>query len=58
MKYLKNRRRTLIVVLGLVLAIAFSVTTFAGIATSPLGVKPLAGLGSCPLGAVHQVFTR
>ena len=50
MKHLMKRRRTLIVVLCLVLTMAFSAIAAAGIATSPLGVKPLAGLGSCPLG--------
>ena len=58
MKHLMKRRRTLIVVLGLVLTIAFSAIASAGLASSPLGVKALAGLGSCPLGAVHQVLTR
>ncbi|MFC2078466.1 hypothetical protein ACFLSZ_00635 [Candidatus Bipolaricaulota bacterium] len=59
MRHLMKRRRTLLVVLCMVLTLAFSAIAFAGIATtSPLGFKPFAGLGSCPLGAVSQVFTR
>lgn len=53
MEHVMNRRRTLIVVLGLILIMAFSAIGAAGIATSPLGVKPLAGLGSCPLGVIE-----
>ena len=56
MKHLMKQRATLIVVLSLVLTMTFSAIVSAGIATSPLGIKPLAGLGSCPLGAV--VLTR
>jgi hypothetical protein len=56
MKYLKTRRRTLIVVLGLALTMTFSALAWGGIATSPLGFKPFAGLGSCPLGTVIQVL--
>ena len=52
MKHLMKRRRALIVVLGLVLIMAFSAIATAGLATSPLGLKPLAGIGSCPLGAI------
>lgn len=57
MKVPKTRRRTLIVVLGLVLTMAFSALAWGGIATSPLGFKPLAGLGSCPLGVVAHSLT-
>lgn len=57
MKYLKTRRRTLIVVLALVLTMAVSALAWGGIATSPLGFKPLAGLGSCPLGVVTRSLT-
>lgn len=57
MKHLIKRQRTLIVVLCLVLTMAFSAIAVAGIATSPLGFKPLAGLGSCPLGTVTQHLT-
>ena len=56
MKVLRTRRRTLIVVLGLALTMAISALAWGGIATSPLGFKPLAGLGSCPLGTVIQVL--
>jgi hypothetical protein len=52
MKHVKAHRRTRIVALCLLLILSFSAMVSAGLATSPLGVKPLAGLGSCPLGAV------
>jgi hypothetical protein len=52
MQYLRSHRRTRIVALCLVLMLTFSAMATAGIATSPLGVKPLAGLGSCPLGSI------
>ena len=58
MRHLMKRRRTLIVVLTLVLILALSAIAFAGIATSPLGFKPLAGLGSCPLGTVGLILPR
>lgn len=51
MRQHKNRRGTAIV-LCMVFVLAFSALAFGGIATSPLGLKPLAGLGSCPLGSV------
>ena len=57
MKVLKTRRRTLIVVLALTLTMAVSALAWGGIATSPLGFKPLAGLGSCPLGVVAHSLT-
>ena len=56
MKVLRTRRRTLIVVLALVLTMAISALAWGGIATSPLGFNPLAGLGSCPLGTLIQVL--
>jgi len=52
MRHLMNRRRMLTVVLCLVLVGAFSALAFAGLSSSPFGLKPIAGLGSCPLGAV------
>jgi hypothetical protein len=57
MNYLKTRRRNLIVVLGLVLTLAFSALAWGGLATSPLGLKPLVKLGSCPLGVVAHSLT-
>ncbi len=57
MKVLKLRRRTLIVVLVLTLTMTVSALAWGGLATSPLGLKPLAGLGSCPLGAISQILT-
>lgn len=58
MKHLKKQRTTLVVILCLALMMAFSAIASAGLATSPLGAKPLAGLGSCPLGVVTQPLTR
>lgn len=52
MKHVIAHRRTRIVALCLLLTLAFSAIATAGIATSPLGIKPLAGLGSCPLGVI------
>ena len=52
MKHLMTRKRTLILVLGLVLIMAFSAIATAGLATSPLGLNSLAGLGSCPSGTI------
>lgn len=57
MKALRTRRRTLIVVLALALTMAVSALAWGGIATSPLGIKPLAGLGSCPLGSIAHSLT-
>ena len=56
MKTLMTRRKTLIVVLAVILTMTFSALAWGGIATSPLGFRPLAGLGSCPLGTVTQVL--
>jgi len=52
MQRLTNRRKSLAITLCLVFVLAFSALTYAGLATSPFTLKPLAGLGSCPLGAV------
>jgi len=49
-------RRTLL--LSLFLAVILAPMALGGLASSPLGVKPLAGLGSCPLGTVHANFSR
>lgn len=43
-------------VLGFVLTLAFSALAWGRIATSPLGLNPLAGLGACPLGTAIQVL--
>jgi len=50
----KYRRAALGVIMALLVVAVFATTAFAGIATSPLGVKQpttFAGLGSCPLGS-------
>jgi hypothetical protein len=50
----RKHRRAAIGVLVALLIVVFATTAFAGIATSPLGVKQpsiFAGLGSCPLGS-------
>lgn len=57
MNTLTTRRRTMIVVLALTLTMAISALAWAGLATSPIGFKPLAGLGSCPLGTITRVLT-
>lgn len=50
----KKRSKLAVAILtAIVVAAFFTATAFAGIATSPLGLKgatPFAGLGSCPLG--------
>jgi len=56
MKALKARRRTLIVVVALSLIMALSALAWGGLATSPMGLRPLAGLGSCPLGAITHTL--
>ena len=53
MRHLRIRRTRLIVGICLLTALVFAPAVFGGLASSPLGFKPLAGLGSCPLGAVH-----
>ena len=48
-----NKRLRWIAVVTLLACVVFAPMTFAGLATSPLGLKapaPVAGLGSCPLG--------
>ena len=52
MKHLMPRRKLMILVLSLILAMSFSAIATAGLATSPLGLKPFAGLGSCPSGTI------
>jgi hypothetical protein len=55
MRHLRIRRIKLVLILSLIVAVAFAPAAFGGLASSPLGVKGptvLAGLGSCPLGAV------
>ncbi len=58
MRHLMKQRTTLIVVFILVPTMVFSTIALGGIATSPLGFKPLARLSSCPLGIVSQALTR
>jgi len=58
MRHLGIRRTRLIVVTSLLLTLILAPMALGGIATSPMGVRPFAGLGSCPLGSVHAGFTR
>ena len=56
MRHLRICRTRLILVVCLLAALAFAPAVFGGLASSPLGFKPLAGLGSCPLGAVYVQY--
>jgi len=54
----RQRRFTLIAIIGLLTVVVLAPTVLAGIATSPLGLREptvFAGLGSCPLGSPSPV---
>lgn len=57
MQVLKTRRKTLLVALVVTLVMALPALAWGGIATSPLGFKPLAGLESCPFEVVAHHLT-
>ena len=58
MNHHKKQHTTRILVLTFTLILAFSAIVFAGLSTSPFTLKPVAGLGSCPLGTIHQQLER